>query len=167
MLDHPIVKGKLLMPTLSPVVYTVLIVDDNPQLLLIVSTALHRLGNFTVVTAHDGIDGLTKLYEVQPDCMIIDVRMPGLNGYQLVRTIRGDPATASTPLIMLTAMIQDKDRFAGIAAGADQYVIKPVKPLDLVAAIQRAIFASDEERARHLKALASEDEAKPDSGQDA
>jgi CheY-like chemotaxis protein len=138
---------------------TVLIVDDNTQLLVMVSAALRHLGHFRVVVADNGVDGLERYYDSQPDCMVIDVRMPGLDGYQLVRALRGDPDSATTPLIILTAMAQDRDRFAGLAAGVDQYLLKPVKPQKLVAAIQQAITISDAERAERLRALA---EAPPD-----
>lgn len=134
--------------------YTVLIIDDNPQLLLVVSTALRRLGNFMVVTAEDGIVGLQRCAESRPDCLVIDVRMPGLDGFQLVRTLRGDPATADLPLVILTAMAQDRDRFRGLASGADQYLLKPIKPLDLVAAIQQAIMTSVAERRGRMQMLA-------------
>jgi CheY-like chemotaxis protein len=88
--------------------------------------------------------------------MVIDVKMPGLDGYQLVRAIRGDPETAGTPLVILTAMIQDSNRFAGIAAGVDCYLTKPVKPQDLVGAIQQAIARSESERRPQLRELVKE-----------
>ncbi len=146
--------------------YTVLIIDDNPNLLLVVATALRRLGNFQVLTATDGVAGLQLCDQHHPDCLVIDVRMPGMDGYQVVRTLRGDPATASLPLVILTAMAQDKDRFIGLASGVDQYLLKPIKPLDLVAAIQRAIMTNDEDRLRRLRELAAarEDQEPPPAG---
>jgi DNA-binding response OmpR family regulator len=140
-------------------VYKVLIVDDNPHLLSIITDSLLELGNFTVMTAADGAEGLACFYAERPDCVVIDVRMPHLNGYQLVKALRGDPDTAGTPLIILTAMAQDMDRFAGMAAGVDHYFVKPVKPQDLVAGIQHAITLSEADRRRRLQALI--DEAPP------
>jgi CheY-like chemotaxis protein len=137
----------------------VLIVDDNPHLLSVITDSLLELGDFTVVTAADGAEGLRRFYEERPDCVVIDVKMPQLNGYQLVKALRGDPETAGTPLIILTAMAQDLDRVAGIAAGADHYFVKPVKPQDLVQGIQHAITLSDADRRRRLQALI--DEAPP------
>src|SRR5690348_16378465 len=93
--------------------YTVLVVDDSANLRALVAESLRKLGNFTVVTAEDGAEGLRRYFEVHPDCVVIDVKMPGLDGYQLVRALRGDPASSATPLVFLTAMIQDKDRLAG------------------------------------------------------
>src|ERR1051326_6436284 len=109
--------------------YTVLIVDDNPLLLQFMQDALQELGDFNVVTATNGIDGLEQYYLIHPACVVIDVKMPGLNGYQLVRALRGDPETSQTPLILLTALAQDMEQLAGLAAGADQYLRKPVEPM--------------------------------------
>jgi CheY-like chemotaxis protein len=136
--------------------YTILVVDDNPDLLYLIAESLSMVGSFTVVTATNGIDGLEKCFALHPHCMVIDVKMPGLDGYQLVRVIRGDPATAEMPLVILTAMAQDKDRFAGLAAGADQYLLKPIKPQELVAAIQRAVSADTSSRADSWQRLAEE-----------
>ena len=136
--------------------YTVLIVDDNPVLLDFMQDTLQELGNFTVATAKNGIDGLEQFYQTRPDCVVIDVKMPGLNGYQLVRALRGDPETAQTPLILLTALAQDIEQLAGLAAGADQYLRKPIEPEDLVQAIYRAIRLSSEERDQRFRMLAEE-----------
>src|SRR5579862_3328969 len=136
--------------------YTILLVDDHSELLEFMTDALHELGDFHVVTALDGEQGIQRYYESHPDCMVIDVRMPGINGYQLVRALRGDPDTAQTPMVILSAMAQDANRLAGLAAGADQYLTKPVDPVDLVAAIQRAIKRSGEERLRDLRKLVDE-----------
>lgn len=136
--------------------YTVLIVDDNPDLLRLLSMGLPDMGNYEVVTAADGIEGLTKFFEVRPDCMVIDVMMPGLDGVQLVRTLRGDPDSAFTPLIMLTAMVQDKDKFIGMAAGVDQYLTKPVMTSELAKAIEYAIHLADAEREKFYRSLAEE-----------
>src|SRR5262249_47752593 len=97
---------------------------------------------------------LEQFFAVQPDCVIIDVVMPGLDGYQLVKALRGDPASAETPLIMLTALAQDKDEFVGLAAGADQYLVKPVPLRSLVAAVRRAVEITSLERQKQLLTLA-------------
>jgi DNA-binding response OmpR family regulator len=133
--------------------YTVLLVDDNQDLLQALSVALEELGGFHVVCAGDGVEGLERFYEAHPDCVIIDVKMPGLTGYQLVRALRGDSSSMETPVIMLTALAQDKDQFAGLAVGADMYLVKPVKPQILAATIQQAIKKSPQERARRYQAL--------------
>lgn len=139
--------------------HTVLVVDDNPELLEFITDALRELGDYTVVTAGDGVEALHAFETLRPDCLVVDVRMPRLNGYQLVRALRGDPASAATPLVMLSAMAQDRDQLAGLLAGADQYLLKPVDPEALVAAIERAISLGAEEREERLLRLAGDGEA--------
>ncbi len=139
--------------------YTVLLVDDNTELLDLLAQALEKLGGYTTARAVDGLAGLEMAMTSKPDCMVIDILMPELDGYQLVRTLRGDPETADIPLIILTALAQDKNRFASLASGADIYLTKPISIPELVAAIQQAIAISDAERAQRLKQLASDAEA--------
>ncbi len=134
----------------------VLIVDDNVELLQLLLTTLPPLGGFQVVGAPDGVTGLELAYTLHPVCMVIDVRMPGLDGLQLVRALRGDAETASIPLIILTALAQDRDSFAGFAAGTDQYLTKPVTPQELVAVILRAMTLTETERAQRYQALADD-----------
>ena len=136
--------------------YTVLIVDDNRELLAVLEEGLLLAGPFHVVTAADGIEGLAKFFEVQPDCIVIDVKMPELDGNQLVRALRGDPASAQTPLVMLTALAQDHDRLRSTLSGADYYLLKPVKPSELAQTILTAVTRSQEDRQRQMRALAEE-----------
>jgi two-component system, OmpR family, alkaline phosphatase synthesis response regulator PhoP len=139
--------------------YTVLLVDDNTELLDLLALALEKLGGYTTARAADGLAGLEMAVASAPDCMVIDILMPQLDGYQLVRTLRGDPDTADIPLIVLTALAQDKDRFASLASGADYYLTKPVSIPDLVAAIQRAIALNVAERAQRFQHLATDEES--------
>lgn len=152
--NHIIPSGGSAIHGSSPQQYTVLLIDDNPELLKLFTLGLPDFGDFQVVTAEDGIEGLTKSIELQPDCIVIDVMMPSLNGYQLVRTLRGDPQTAAIPLIMLTAMVQDRDQFVGLASGADHYLCKPVMTSELSRAIMAAIQISKPERQAAMAHLA-------------
>jgi len=139
----------------------VLLVDDNITLLQTLQLALEVLGPFTVACASNGIEGLERYFEVLPHCVVIDVKMPGLDGYQLVRALRGDPASADTPLIILSALGREKEQLAGLLSGADMYLIKPVPPQELVAAIQRAVALSTSDRQqRQLRLL---DDLPPES----
>ena len=132
----------------------VLIVDDNAELVEFIADTLHELADYAVLTAADGIEGLQRCMESRPACVVADVRMPRLDGYHFVRALRGDPATAQIPVIMLSALVQSRDQMMGLLAGADQYLLKPVAPLDLLAAIQRAIRLGDAEREERLQRLA-------------
>ena len=137
--------------------HTILVVDDNEDLRALVAETLRKLGGFTVVTAEDGVAGLERYFEVHPDSVVIDVKMPGLDGYQLVRALRGDPASAATPLVILSAMAQDRDKLAGFFSGVDEYLVKPVGPLDLVRTIHRVIALTEAERLKRMRALLADD----------
>jgi DNA-binding response OmpR family regulator len=136
--------------------YTVLLVDDDPRLLRLLTYGLELLGHFGVVCAENGIEGLEQFFAVRPDCVVIDVVMPGMNGYQLVKALRGDPTSAATPLVLLTALAQEKNQFAGLASGADRYLVKPVTPRELVRTVQEAIMISEAERTEGLYTLLKE-----------
>ena len=143
--------------------WRVLVVDDDPSLLAVLTDGLELIGGYEVVTATDGATGLERYFELTPDCVVVDVRMPGLSGYQFVRALRGDRTTAQTPIIMLSALVQDHEQFAGILTGADAYLTKPVRIVDLMQTIDRAVHMSAEERQRRslrLSGLAPEDNDK-------
>lgn len=132
---------------------TVLVVDDNPDLCALVSDILTKLRGYHVVTAEDGVRGLERYFETHPTCVVVDVNMPKLNGYQLIRALRGDPASSDTPLVILSAMVQERDQLAGLLSGADEYLVKPVSALDLVRTIDEVLARSEEERQRRLGTL--------------
>ncbi len=133
----------------------VLLVDDNEDLIDVLEEGLTNQG-FAVVVAYDGAAGLERFIEARPDCVVIDVKMPQLDGYQLVRALRGDPATAAIPLLILTALPQDQERFKGLAAGVDLFLLKPQTPTEIAAQIRRAVLIDDAERERRLHHLAEE-----------
>lgn len=135
---------------------TVLLVDDNAELLDVLTRSLRDIGHFTVLQAEDGATGLELALTMRPACIVIDVMMPGLDGYQLVRALRGDPASATIPIVMLTALAQDEHRLGGLLAGADQYLVKPVKIQHLMVAITEAVALSGDERLRRMRELAGE-----------
>ena len=142
--------------------YTVLIVDDNADLLALMADSLRLLGHFKVVTADNGVAGLERYFEVRPDCVIIDVVMPGLDGYQLIHALRGDAASSSTPLVVLSALAQQRDQLAGLLCGADEYAMKPITPLQLVEVIKQVLHRSEEERRERQMALLEEGFALPE-----
>jgi CheY-like chemotaxis protein len=131
---------------------TILVVDDNPDLLELLREGLSD--HFTILLARNGAEGLTAVAEAHPDCAIIDIRMPDIDGLQLVRALRGDPTTRDMPLIILTALPEDQGLLPGLLSGADRYLTKPVLPSELIPAIRDVIALSVAERGRRLRSLA-------------
>ncbi len=110
----------------------ILVVDDNADLLQMIRTLLEQRGGHEVILSADGEDGLAKARAHPPDLAIIDVMMPGINGYEVCRQLRQNPATAQIPIIILTARGQPVDRETALAAGADDYLAKPVTMAELL-----------------------------------
>ena len=113
---------------------TILVIDDDLDLQQMLRLMLQR-GGYKVVTTGDGPDGLTKAKQLKPDMAIVDVMMPGMNGYQVVRKMREDPEIARMAILILTARAQPVDREAAIAAQADDYMPKPFAPNELLAKV--------------------------------
>src|SRR5713226_4013056 len=126
----------------------VLVIDDNPTIVELIKYAVNLQGAYQVIVAYDGVQGLERIFDEQPDCVIIDVKMPRMDGYQLVRCLRGDARTANTPLIILSAMTREEDQMTGMLSGADEYLTKPFKPTALNAAIERVLNLTPAERQR-------------------
>jgi DNA-binding response OmpR family regulator len=134
----------------------VLVIDDDPAVVATLADGLQLVGDYDVIIASDGAEGLHRFYASLPDCVVVDVRMPRLNGYQFVRAMRGDPETAEIPIIILSALVQDHEQLAGFLSGADVYLLKPVEITELMAAIDTAINRSAEQRAEQMRLLAEE-----------
>ena len=113
----------------------VLAADDDPDVLELVTFRLERSG-YTVLQAHDGEEAWTLVRDAHPDLAVLDVMMPKLDGFELVRRIRADEATRRMPVILLTARAQDPDVQQGFDAGADDYLRKPFSPGELRARVQ-------------------------------
>ena len=113
----------------------VLVVDDSKTELMFMTDLLQKNG-FSVKTAENAEDAFRRLAEEKPDLILMDVVMPGQNGFQLTRAITRDPLYADVPIIMCTSKNQETDRVWGLRQGASDYVVKPVDPNDLLAKIQ-------------------------------
>ena len=112
----------------------VLIVDDSKTELMYLSDMLKKAG-FAVTTAENAEDAQRKLDQGKPDLILMDVVMPGQNGFQLTRAISRDPRFTDVPIIMCTSKNQETDRVWGMRQGARAYITKPVDPADLKAKI--------------------------------
>ena len=118
----------------------VLVADDDADILSLVSFRLERSG-YDVIQARTGEDALRLALEHVPDLAVLDVTMPGLDGYSVTRELRGHQETQSMPVILLTARAQVEDVAHGLGAGADDYVKKPFDAGDLRARVERLLAA--------------------------
>ena len=116
----------------------VLVADDDPDILDLVRYRLERSG-YEVATATDGAEAVRLAGELAPALAVLDVMMPSLDGLEATRRLRGDPATAGIPVILLTAKAQDADVQEGFLAGADDYIRKPFSPRELSARVQAVL----------------------------
>jgi twitching motility two-component system response regulator PilH len=113
----------------------ILLVDDSKTELFHLSDILGRRG-YSVRTAESGDEAMRRLAEDKPDLILMDVVMPGQNGFQLTRAITRDPRWADVPVIMCTSKNQETDRVWGMRQGARDYIVKPVEADELVAKIR-------------------------------
>ena len=109
-----------------------LVVDDEPDIVELVRYHAEKAG-FDCLTAADGPTGLRLVRDWRPDLLVLDVMLPGFDGLEVCRRLRRDAATASLPIIVLTARADEADRVVGLEVGADDYVVKPFSPRELVA----------------------------------
>ncbi len=109
----------------------VLIIDDSPTELHLFQNMLERAG-FDTLVADSGEEGMKTAKAARPDCILMDVVMPGMNGFQATRKLTRDPDTAGIPIIMITGKDQETDKIWGMRQGAVEYLVKPVAEKDLV-----------------------------------
>ena len=112
----------------------ILIVDDSPTDLQFLSEMLAKHG-FMVATAGSAEDAMNKVKQSRPDLVLMDIVLPGQNGFQATRTLTRDEATKSIPVILCTSKGQETDRVWGMRQGARDYIVKPVNQADLLAKI--------------------------------
>jgi two-component system, OmpR family, alkaline phosphatase synthesis response regulator PhoP len=120
---------------------TILIVDDEPRIAAIAGDYLRHAG-FSVVTAETGAAGLERMRSVRPSLVVLDLRLPDMDGIDVARALR---AVSNVPIVMLTARAEESDRLLGLDAGADDYVVKPFSPRELVARVRAVLRRSGAE----------------------
>jgi twitching motility two-component system response regulator PilH len=116
----------------------ILVVDDSPTEQKVIRQPLEAAG-YHVVIASNGDEGLVRLEHEPFDALVLDVVMPGKNGFQLCRQIRRDSRWSDLPILMVTSKDQDADRFWGMKQGATEYITKPFDPDELISAVRRHV----------------------------
>jgi two-component system, OmpR family, alkaline phosphatase synthesis response regulator PhoP len=118
----------------------ILAVDDERHIRRLVEVNLQRAG-YHVTTAEDGVEALERIRRERPDMVVLDVMMPRMDGFEVLRQLKMDPSTADIPIVMLTAKAQDADIFRGWQSGVDCYLTKPFNPMELLAFVRRIFEA--------------------------
>jgi DNA-binding response OmpR family regulator len=121
----------------------ILVVEDDPDIALSLRHKLEREGGFAVEVIADGALGLASAKGRPPDLVLLDLNLPGMDGFSVCRGLKGDAATASIPIIMLTARIGEDDRVAGLDLGADDYITKPFSPKEALARVRAVLRRTD------------------------
>ncbi|MFH1855040.1 MAG: response regulator [bacterium] len=121
----------------------ILVVDDERPIVRIIQVNLERAG-YEVICAYDGVEALEKVEECQPDMVVLDVMMPRMDGFEVLKHLQVDPRFQHIPVIMLTCKAQDADIFRGWASGVASYLTKPYNPRELLVHIERIFQSLDE-----------------------
>lgn len=117
---------------------TILIVDDQPEITELLSLYLKKEG-FQIIEAHDGMDAFQPIAKEKIDLMLVDIMMPIIDGYQLIKKVR---ETLRVPIIIISAKQEDQDKIEGLSLGADDFIQKPFNPLEVVARVQALLRRS-------------------------
>ncbi len=129
----------------------VLVVDDDPELVQVISLNL-ELDGYEVLKAYNGIEALKMVREDKPDCILLDIMMPIMDGWEVLNQMRENPATMEIPVIIVTARTSDIDKIKGYGGGAQEYITKPFNPLKLKYVIEKALQPGVREEARRHRA---------------
>jgi diguanylate cyclase (GGDEF)-like protein len=124
---------------------TILVVDDDPDIARFVEVNLRSAG-YDVSVASDGEEALDKAAALRPDLVLLDVMMPRIDGFEVAQRLRRNPQTSNTSIIMLTAKALSTDKVLGLTAGADDYIIKPFDPIELLARVKGTLRRAKEMR---------------------
>ena len=114
----------------------VLIVEDEPDVVDLLTLQLRKAGGFSVLTAYDGVEGLKKARAESPALIVLDLMLPRMPGLEVCKLLKTDALTSHIPIIMLTAKAEEVDRIVGLEFGADDYVTKPFSPREMLLRIK-------------------------------
>jgi two-component system alkaline phosphatase synthesis response regulator PhoP len=129
----------------------ILVVDDDKQVVRLMRAYLEQAG-YEVLPAYDGETAVHILRRERPDLLLLDLMLPGRDGYDITRMVRGDSSLAHIPVIMLTARVDDTDKIVGLELGADDYVTKPYNPREVVARVRARLRSQESVHPQPLEA---------------
>jgi two-component system phosphate regulon response regulator PhoB len=121
----------------------ILVVEDEKDVVDLLSLNLRKAGGFVVSSASDGATGLTKARDEKPDFIILDLMLPKMSGLEVCKILKTDAATRQIPVLMLTAKAEEIDRIVGLELGADDYVVKPFSPREVILRIKAILRRGD------------------------
>jgi two-component system alkaline phosphatase synthesis response regulator PhoP/two-component system response regulator VicR len=121
----------------------IMAVDDERHIVRLIQVNLERSG-YQVITAFDGPEALKKVETDRPDVIVLDVMMPKMDGFEVLKRLQANPETRNIPVIMLTAKAQDADVFRGWSSGVSAYLTKPFNPLELITFVKRILSGRDD-----------------------
>jgi DNA-binding response OmpR family regulator len=127
----------------------ILVVDDEPQITQLAQAYLEQAG-FSVLTMKDGPTAVAAFRSEKPDLIVLDLGLPGLDGLDVTRTVRKD---SNTPIVMLTARGEESDKLVGLELGADDYIVKPFSPKELVARVRAVLRRSETLNVGHVEMI--------------
>jgi two-component system alkaline phosphatase synthesis response regulator PhoP len=116
----------------------ILVIEDDPAISRLVDYTLRHEG-YEVVTAANGLEGIRKAHNEAPDLVILDVMLPGMDGFEICHQLRSEPDTASILILMFSAKAQEIDKNTGLKVGADDYLPKPAAPAEIVSRVAKLL----------------------------
>ena len=116
----------------------ILVIEDDPATLRLVDYSLKQEG-YEIITASNGLEGIRKARGESPDLVILDVMLPGMDGFEICYRLRSEPTTAKLPILMFSAKAQEIDKDTGIKVGADDYLTKPSAPADIINRVEKLL----------------------------
>ena len=117
----------------------IIVADDEPDVLFMTAFSLRTVGGFEVIEARNGLEAVEKAQQVHPDLIVLDIKMPRMNGYEACRRLKEIPELRDVPVIFLSAKGQRQEIEEGLGVGAEDYILKPFAPEELIAKVRRVL----------------------------
>lgn len=134
--------------------YSIAVIEDESNILEVITYNLRREG-YRVLEARNGVDGFDMIRREKPDLALLDIMLPGMDGIQICQSIKADAALRHIPILMVTARSEESDVVLGLGIGADDYIIKPFSPRELVARVRASLRRLDQARESTASVLVS------------